>query len=296
MHAGFKKISSMKIVLLWCTILLATSLHAQRFSNDKEKFIKELGKTFPNESFQRFLKKDFAPFLLKSGLNSSEFQQLTRRCNYLYDKDFSAADIMALVHVALDQKKSVFPSSFVSGWHNLFDSKADESDNDGLHEFINFSLYFFDELSFHTEGNHKWVYQGSSPRWVIHKSGPQIHIANTNLKCFVYQSGPVDSIVVMNTSGYFDLRKKRWQGRGGTITWEKVNLRKQETYAKIRGYTLNARESILKVDTVSLTTPYFDEPILGRLKDKTLFNLKLGESSPIFNSFERCTKKNQVIR
>ena len=53
---------------------------------------------------------------------------------------------------------------------------------------------------------------------------------------------------------------------------------------------MNARESILKVDTVALTTPYFEEPILGRLKDKTLFNLKLGESSPIFNSFEKRLK------
>ena len=280
----------MKIVLLWCTILFAMSLHAQRFSNDKEKFLKELGKSLPSESFQRFLKKDFAPFLLKSGLNSSEFEQLTRRCNYLYDQDFSAGDIMALVKVALDQKRSVFPSSFVSGWHSLFDSRIDENNKDGLHAFIIFSRDFFHEFSFHTEGNHKWVYQGGSPRWVVHKSGPQIHISNTNLKCFVYQSGPVDSIVVLNTSGYFDLRKKRWQGRGGTITWEKVNFSKDETYAEIRGYTLNARESILKVDTVALTTPYFEEPILGRLKDKTLFNLKLGESSPIFNSFEKRLK------
>lgn len=280
----------MKIILLLFTILFATTLRAQRFSNDKEKFVKELTKTFPIESFQRFLKKDFTPFLLKSSLNSSELEQLVKRCNYLYDENFLAADIMALVHVAMDQKKSSFSSSFVAQWNTIYDSSIDKKDNNILHEFIAFSLAFFGEFSFHSEGNHKWVYQGSTPRWVVKKSGPQIHVSNTNLKCFVYQSGPVDSIVVLNTSGYFDLRKRRWYGRGGTITWEKVNFPKEETFAKIRGYTLNARESILKVDTVALTTPYFDEPILGRLKDKTLFNLKLGESSPIFNSFEKRLK------
>ncbi len=280
----------MKIVLLWCIIFLATSLHAQRFSNDKEKFIKELGKSFPSEFFQRFLKKEFTPFLLNSGLNSIDFQQLISRCNYLYDQDFSASDIMALVQISLNQNKSVFPASFVSGWHSLYDIKKNEKEKDGLHKFITFSLYFFNEFSFHSEGNHKWVYQGGSPSWIMNKSGPQIHISNTNLKCYVYQSGPVDSIVVLNTSGHFDLRKKRWQGRGGTITWEKVNFPKDETYAEIRGYSLNVHESILKVDTVALTTPYFDKPILGRLKDKTLFNLKVGESSPIFNSFEKRLK------
>ncbi len=280
----------MKVVLFWCVILFTASLHAQRFSNDKEKFVKELTKSFPSESFQRFLKKDFSPFLMKSGLSSMEFEQLTQRCNYLFDENFAAADIIALVHVAMDQKESLFPSSFVSDWHSLFDSKKNENDENVLHEFIAFSLNFFGDFSFYAAGNHKWVYQGSTPRWVIHKSGPQIHISNTNLKCFVIESGPVDSIVVQNTSGYYDLRKKKWYGRGGIITWEKVNFHKDSTYAEIRGYNLNARESILKVDTVALTTPYFEEPILGRLKDKTLFNLKLGESSPIFNSFEKRLK------
>ena len=62
---------------------------------------------------------------------------------------------------------------------------------------------------------------------------------------------------------------------------------KNETFAKVRGYTVKANQSILKVDTVELTTPYFEQPILGRLEDKTIFNLKEGESSPIFNSFEK---------
>ena len=33
--------------------------------------------------------------------------------------------------------------------------------------------------------------------------------------------------------------------------------------------------------------PYFEKPILGRLVDKTVFNLKEGEASPIFNSYEK---------
>ena len=56
---------------------------------------------------------------------------------------------------------------------------------------------------------------------------------------------------------------------------------KNETLAKVRGYTVKANQSILKVDTVELTTPYFEQPILGRLEDKSVFKLKEGESSPI---------------
>jgi len=270
----------MKAILLFCAILFATALSAQRYSSNKEKFVKELSKSFPSESFQHFLKKEFAPFVISSDFSNNEFERLVKRCNYLHDGNFSGADIMALIHIAIDQKKSVFPSSFVSKWHKLFDNKVDGQSKDLIHDFIVFSLNFFGEFSFYSENNHKWVYHGSTPHWVVHKTGLQVHISSTNLKCFVYQSGPVDSIIIQNTSGYFDVKKKRWFGKGGKITWEKVNFPKEETFAEIRGYTVNARESILKVDTVALTTPYFKEPILGRLKDKTLFNLKLGESRP----------------
>ena len=71
------------------------------------------------------------------------------------------------------------------------------------------------------------------------------------------------------------------------MTWEKVGFPKNETYAEIRGYRVRAKDTKIKIDTVELTTPYFDKPILGKLEDKTIFNLKEGESSPIFNSFEK---------
>ena len=111
----------MKAILLFCAILFATALSAQRYSSNKEKFVKELSKSFPIESFQHFLKKEFAPFVISSDFSNNEFERLVKRCNYLHDRNFSGADIMALIHIAMDQKKSVFPTSFVSKWHKLFD-------------------------------------------------------------------------------------------------------------------------------------------------------------------------------
>ncbi len=189
--------------------------------------------------------------------------------------------------MAKDQKTNVFPSVFIKKWHNLYDEKVLNDNKRDLQEFISFSESLFSAKTFFNGDNHKWSFHGGEPKWVVKKSSVQIQVNKTDLKCLVSQSGPVDSIVVKNTTGYFDLKKKRWYGRGGIITWEKVNFPGNETFAKLRGYNVNTTGSTLKVDTVSLTTPYFEEPILGRLSDKTLFNLKEGESSPIFNSFEK---------
>ena len=257
----------------------------QKFSTDKEKFTKELVKHIPQESFHKYVKKEFVPFL-NSGISSVEFQKLVERCNYLFDNGYFAEDIIAVIHLVKDQKTNDFPSVFVTTWHNLYDEKVLDGNKRDLREFISFSESLFSEKTFFNGDNHKWSFHGGEPKWVIKKSSIQIQVNKTDLKCLVSQSGPVDSIVVKNTKGYFDLKKKRWYGRGGIVTWEKVGFPGNETFAKLRGYNVNAGGSTLKVDTVSLTTPYFEEPILGRLRDKTLFNLKEGESSPIFNSFE----------
>ncbi|MEJ6589160.1 MAG: hypothetical protein QNL43_05100 [Crocinitomicaceae bacterium] len=280
----------MRIVLLCLVGLMSITLHAQKFSKDKEKFVKELTKLIPHESFHQYLKKEFGPFILKNGLNSSEFERLTNQCNYLFDNDFNIQELVDIIHIAKDQKKKVFTISFVQKWQELYDEKIKEGDVDEIVQFIYFSKNLFSENSFYNGDIHKWVFNNGIPKWNLSKKTIRIQLTNTDLKCLVFQSGPVDSIIIENTSGYFDVSKNRWYGRGGLITWEKVNFPREETFAKIRGYSLSTKGSVLKVDTVELTTPYFKEPILGRLRDKTLFNLKVGESSPIFNSFEKRLK------
>ncbi|MEJ6686844.1 MAG: hypothetical protein QNK70_06160 [Crocinitomicaceae bacterium] len=280
----------MRIVLICLAWLFTMTVYAQKFSNDKEKFVKELTKTIPQESFHKYLKKEFLPFLLKNGLGSFEFERLTKQCNYLFDGDFTYQEIVDIVHITRDQKKKIFTKSFVEKWQDLYSECISEGDVQKTVQFIFFSKNLFSENSFFNGDNHKWVFNTGTPKWEFTKKTNRIRLTNTDLKCLVYQSGPVDSIVIEKTSGYFDLSKNRWYGRGGLITWEKVNFPREETFAKIRGYNINTKESVLKVDTVALTTPYFKEPVLGRLKDKTLFNLKVGESSPIFNSFEKRLK------
>jgi len=277
----------MRFFLLIYSCFIMSVSFGQKFSADKEKFTKELIKNIPQATFHKYVKKEFSPFLMNSGLNSSEFQTLVNRCNFLFKNNFLPQTIISIVHVSLDQKKNKFPKSFVLKWNDLYKEKESKKDKSELKEFIIFSQSLFFENAFLIADNHKWVFSGGTPKWVIKKSGLRIQITKTCLKCIVSQSGPVDSIVVKNTSGYFDLRKKRWYGRGGIITWEKVNFPKEETFAELKGYNFNAKGSTLMVDTVSLTTPYFDEPIFGRLREKTLFNLKEGESSPIFHSFEK---------
>ena len=77
------------------------------------------------------------------------------------------------------------------------------------------------------KSDHRWVLDGGSLKWENKKS-LRLVVKSTDLKCMVYQSGPRDSIVVYNTSGYFDISQNIWKARGGKLTWEKVHFPKMK--------------------------------------------------------------------
>ena len=159
----------MRIVLLCLVGLMSITLHAQKFSKDKEKFVKELTKLIPHESFHQYLKKEFGPFILKNGLNSSEFERLTNQCNYLFDNDFNIQELVDIIHIAKDQKKKVFTISFVQKWQELYDEKIKEGDVDEIVQFIYFSKNLFSENSFYNGDIHKWVFNNGIPKWNLSK-------------------------------------------------------------------------------------------------------------------------------
>ena len=285
-QCSFYKNEFMRLLLFSFFFLILSSVQAQKLSTEKDKFLKQLPKIVESESFLNFVKRDFTKFINSSKLNSQEYTRFVETCNKMLKRSYSSDDLMHYVYAIYYAKTNSFASSFISQWHLYYDSYLTESEVAEVRGFIRFSEGLFKHRSFYKESDYRWVLDGGELTWENEKS-LRLVVKNTNLKCMIYQSGPRDSVVVYNTSGYFDVSKKVWNARGGKVTWEKVGFPKNETYAEIRGYSVRAKDTKIKIDTVELTTPYFDKPILGKLEDKTIFNLKEGESSPIFNSFEK---------
>ena len=145
----------MRFILLICSCFIMSVSFCQKFSSDKDKFTKELIKNIPQESFHKYVKKEFSPFLMNSGLNSSEFQTLVNRCNFLFKNDFLPEAIISIVRISLDQKKNTFPASFVSKWNELYNEKESSKDKSELKEFMTFSQSLFFENAFLIADNHK---------------------------------------------------------------------------------------------------------------------------------------------
>lgn len=280
----------MKIAILLSFLTLGTILNAQSFTKDKEKFTKDWSK-FPLESrASEFCKKDLEDLLKSPQLSDSKFSKMVDGCNNLEKKGVSAnPDIFNYMISFLFQNVNKFDTEFNQQWGEIF-VEIQEKQPDQLSDFLLFSSNLFRYKALVRDANYGWYYQKGEFEWLRDKK-LQLNCKNGDLVCFVPIRGTNgDSLKIKSTSGIFDISTKRWDGKGGLITWEKVKINKDETFASLKGYKADFNKTVLKADTVALTTPYFQQPILGKLTDKTILDLSEGEKVPQFISYEKRLK------
>jgi hypothetical protein len=262
---------------------------SQQFSNEREKFAKEWQKILEDAEAQEFAKKELPRFLKSPKFTDSHFSKMVEACNLLYSKKVPTyPQLFQYMQCWVYQSEGKFSSGFISEWNNITKSYLDKEEQ--LTIFLEFSNSLFKYSALSNQGDFLWSFEKGNLSWNTDKK-LTIKCENGKLSCRVIRRNEVvDSIIVNNTSGVYDVFKNKWEGSKGVLTWEKVKFDKTKTFANLRSYRFEMNSAQLKVDTVELTTPYFTTPILGKLQDKTILELNEGERSPQFNSFEKRLK------
>lgn len=276
-------------IIISCCLFSSLIVHSQQFPNEREKFAKEWQKILEDANAQEFAKKDLPRFLKSPKLSDAHFSKMVEACNLFYSKKIPVyPQLFQYMQCWVYQTERNFPSNFNSEWNTIAKSYLDNEEQ--LSFFLEFSKNLYKYNAFSNQGDFFWAFEKGELTWNTEKK-LLINCGDGNLTCRVIrQNEVVDSIIVYNTSGVYDVFKNKWEGSKGMITWEKVKFNKSETFANLRSYKLEMNAAQLRVDTVELTTPYFSTPILGKLYDKTIVELTEGENSPQFNSFEKRLK------
>ena len=278
------------LITLCFSAVLMFSLSAQTFPNERVQFVKTWQQLVTDETAQNYLKGDFSQQIKGSLLNETQFKKLVDNCNQLQKKEVPIfPDIYAYLQASIFIVEKKTSSDLAGPWQQYVNDYA-ASPDEKLTNFLLFSVDFFRDLSFFKEANFRWTASGGTLEWQNGKS-LQLKVQGVDLKCFYYtKGGNQDSIIVYQTSGLFDVQTKKWVGNAGTVTWEKTGLAKNETFAILKSYKCDFQIAKLKADSVSLTTPYFSTPILGKLTDLTIIDLNENESAPKFSSYEQRLK------
>lgn len=288
--------------LLMATFFISFTAFNQSFPNARDKFVKEFPKLMSvsatNDDMD-FIKKKLTPALIEGTMFSDTyFNKMVETANLMEEKKIKyypeIYNYVFSVYSFVANKQS--QESFNS-WHTSVDNMLDAKNVNKFKDFIEFSALFFSEGVLSNSANFSWMYHGGKYTFE-YTDQPFIRFEGGNLKCMVEKTknrkNYIDSIVVYKTSGTYYPNGKNWVGKGGNIDWQKVGLVKDRTNANLKSFTVSMRNPTLKVDTVSLTTPFFVNPILGQLNERAFsINREEDRIYPQFTSFEgKLTIKN----
>jgi hypothetical protein len=276
---------AMKSTFAITFLFLSLNLKAQTFLNNREKFVKELKNLISSAATVKdmnFINKQLEPMLLETkDFPDNYFEKMVETCNFMEVKKLKfypeTFNYVFSVYSFIKAKQS---SASYSAWHSSVDKMLDAKNVNKFKDFIDFSAGFFSESKLIESSNFKWFYKGGTYTF-SYTDKPFIKFEGGKLLCVVESEGKdrvtnpyIDSIVVSGSQGTFYPIAKDWEGKGGVINWQKVGLPKDKTFASLKSYTINMKSPNLNADTAILTTPYFEKPIIGQLKERA-FNIHL---------------------
>jgi hypothetical protein len=287
-------------LVLALTLIFSFSANGQTFSNNREKFTKEFQKSltdFGKGEFMDFAKKQLPVMLLEtSDFPEGYFTKMVETCNLMESKKLKPyPEIYQYVFSVYSFVKGKQSNTSYQAWHSTIDKLLDNKNIKKFEDFIDLSSGFFSERKIAESSNFKWFYEGGEYSFEF-SDKPLIKCSNGNLICRIdnrnsktkEENPTVDSLVVYKTNGTYDPVLKKWEGNGGTLTWEKVGISKTETFATIKKYDISCKTSSLTADSVALTTKYFTKPIMGSLNDKAFkINREEDKIYPQFLSYEK---------
>lgn len=290
----------MKYIILISLFWVSLLSQAQTYSPNREKFVKEFQKAlsdYGKGDFMDFVKDELSPMLLQTtNFPDKYFTQMITTCNLLESKRLDPyPEVYNYVFSVYSFVNSKQPEPSYVAWHNAVDKLLESKNPKKFTDFAEMSAGFFSERRLTDKSNYAWFYEGGTYEF-LYTDKPFIKLSNGNLICRVVNKDArsdkdqkyLDSLKVYKTSGEYDPVLKKWEGKGGTMNWEKVELDPQKTFAVVGSYQLSMKTSNLSIDSVSLTAPYFAQPIIGQITDRAFkVNREEDKIFPQFLSYKK---------
>ncbi len=277
-----------------CVLLLSLALpwsaYAQTkpFTNDQEVFLAEVTDLLVSadkKDGREFIDLTFAPAWNSGRFSGTQRTAIVEVAEYMRKKRFEAFPhfrdyLLVLVRFHENGRKG----GDLDAWLSSMDMVVRTGRKQAVESFLTTSVGLFNGNVLFSSASAEWRSSTSEFTFAF-DSVPKVIFPKTDLKC----TSKGDSTVIRATSGTLYPTLDVWKGTGGRLTWERAGLRATSTYAEWdHAYSLRLKSAEVSVDSVRFKDPYFESPLLGRLLDKVLANVKQENASyPRFESYDR---------
>ncbi len=298
---------SSHLFLIFCLLFFSNSLFSQSYTVDREKFIKEFSEALSdlsNSDPKNFIKKELKLKLLETTeFPEDYFKRMVETCNLMESKKLKPyTEMYNYVFSVYSIVEFGHSSSSYKAWHSSVDQLLNSKNINRFKDFIELSADFFSKSIIADSPNHAWYYIGGSASFDV-TNKPIMKFKDGKLICLVKNSNSEtnrkkpyhDSIVIDGSTGVYDPFLKKYEGKGGILTWEKVGLDKTTNFANLYNYDVSMKTSNFNCDTVLYTTPYFTKPILGKLTDRAfIVTREVDRTFPYLLSYDKRLKIKNI--
>ena len=276
-----------KILFLSFGLLIGHIASAQtikEFSRDSIKYQKEIEKLFLDAD-----KKKYKPFVEEFTLNWFGGKFTEKERNTVYDisnimlkKRMRTGEFRPFLFSLISFVNSSLSDENFNAWVVSLQELLNGRKKSKYVQYLEVSANLFSDNILYKSASTTWQSSNNNYKFVFDEV-PQIIFEDLDLKCYAKK----DSSIIRNTSGVYYPTQQRWIGKNGKITWERVGLSENETYAIINDYEVSIKSSKYKIDTAIFYNSFFENPIQGSVTENILSKTGENASYPRFESFDK---------
>ncbi len=285
-----------QIILCLLGLQVSAGLWAQRlepFSTEPEVFIEELvskmeyGGAIDDEAVD-LLKS----FWINGDLMPDEKNRMIEQINKMVGLKYGlAANIASYTQIIISLKsRENYVGLAIGDFQEVIEEALDKLSNKE-------TMVFLDRLyEYIPEGHLKKLQRF---HWKLYDQAPileikSIHESDTSYAPVISFDGADlqyvsldDSMILYNTSGYFNFLTQTLTGSDGRVDWVKVGLPSEDVYAEVLSYNLDVNRSTFEADSVRFYyKSLIDGPLYGYFEDRNIgARDTLSAQYPIFVSY-----------
>tara|TARA_B110000259_G_scaffold39265_1_gene44857 strand:+ start:2210 stop:6712 length:4503 start_codon:yes stop_codon:yes gene_type:complete len=257
------------------------------FLDDIENYIKNYDKSLSKE-LKSELKSSYV-----SGFNAKQKEKIVSFANELIKKKINPKPYFFAYFKSINGlgktenlKKEEFDS-----WSNLMTKLLESRNKRRLTDFLILTDGLF---------NQNYISESSSVIWKLakgtykfsYKKGAFVTFENSNFVCISKN----DSSIIYGASGVLNVSTNTFKGNKGTVTWERLELPKNETFAELSTYRINFKSAGFGADSVALHSPFFTNPLLGKLYEKVITFTSIDRARyPHFTSYNQSVVLKNIV-
>jgi hypothetical protein len=263
----------MRSLLIICFMLSSFSYSfaqkKEKFSEENAVFIKELDE-FLNAIKNKDLKNLFSQF--EDNFNAEKFnvaqkKQFIALANKMLEKRLRPNPHFANLLKSVNQfayHKTAMPK--FNDWLSVVTQLLEESTTKRLMMYFIFTDDFLSSRMLRNSRAVSWYCPSNDYSFEIELGHPfLVFNKEFDLSC----SSKGSAIYVYETKGKYWPLSYKWEGKGGTIDWQKVGMHQDSVFAYLASYKIDLKKDQINADSVLFyNKSIFRKPLIGAIKHK----------------------------